>query len=121
VQAQRGVRGDYFVDRLGGWTQVILAGVSFGIVLARFKVSFEIANVVLALLFFSEIVGAIAITRSKIGPMRFAYWIYVVRVLSAFAYMSVIHGDKLARSTLGFPVIVVLYCWARVRALKERP
>lgn len=109
--------GEVFIDRLGGWTQVLLAGASLGIVLSRFSHGASTANAVLAGLFALEIFGAVAITLSRLGPMRVAFAIYGFRVLSALAYMSVVHGDKLARSTLGFTLVVFAYAWMRVRAL----
>jgi hypothetical protein len=121
VQDQRGIRGDYFTDRLGGWTQVLLALASLGIVLSRFRKEVLAADIVLAVLYALEVVGAIAITRSKLHLMRFALWIFIFRVVAGVALMGVVHGDKLARSTLGFPLVVAIYCWVRVRALERNP
>jgi|GEM_PF-2950900 len=122
VQDERPIRGDYFVDKLGGWVEILLAAASLGIVaFVRFKKEITPSDVALASLFLLEIVGAILITRSKFGLMRVALWIFAFRVAAGLAYMGVVHGDKLARSTLGFPVVVAIYCWARIRALKERP
>jgi hypothetical protein len=121
VYNQGGIRGDYFVDRLGGWTEVVLALASFGIVSYRIVHSAIASDVVLLVLYGLEIVGAIAITRSKLALMRIALWLFSFRVIAGVAYMAVIHGDKLARSTLGFPLVVALYCWVRVRKLTLEP
>lgn len=72
-------------------------------------------------MYFAEILGAIAITRSKVKWMQVAFWIFALRVLGGIGYMSVIHGDKLARSTLGFPLVIAIYCWVRCRALRANP
>ncbi len=98
-----------------------MAAASFGIVISRMKAEVKPADVALAGMFLLEVVGSVLITRSRLGLMRAAFWIFVLRILCAFGYMGVVHGDKLARSTFGFPLAVLIYCWARVRALKERP
>jgi len=121
VQEKPEIRGDYFIDKLGGWTEVLLALTALGIVLTRFKSETKPADVALAVMFGIEVVGAIAITRSKLPLMQFAFWLFAFRVLAGLGYMSVVHGDKLARSTLGFPIVVGIYCWSRVRALRARP
>ena len=121
MQQSRGLRGDYFVDRLLGWTEVVLALVSFGIVLSRFRAGFNEANGLLAISFLVEAVGGLLIVPSKEPAMRAAFWIFVFRVAAGMAYMSVIHGDKLARSVLGFPFLFAIYCWVRLRALKANP
>src|SRR5579862_967436 len=121
VDEKRGLRGDYFIDRLGGWTEVLLAATTLGIVLTRFKRDILPGDIAFAAMCVVEVAGAIAITRSKLTLMRLALWIFVLRVVGGMTYMSVIHGDKLARSTLGFPFVVALYCWARCRALKANP
>jgi hypothetical protein len=121
VQEQKGVRGDYFTDRLGGWTEMVLALASLGIVLSRFKKGILAADVALCFMYFSEIVGAALITRSKLPLMRVAFWIFTLRVIEGIALMGVVHGDKLARSTLGFPFVVAIYCWVRIRALRAQP
>lgn len=121
MRDQIGVRGDYFIDRLGGWFEVLLAFVSLGIVLARFRLGFSAGNVVLAALYGVEIVGAILITRSRFSLMKIAYALFLIRVLAGIAYSGVIHPDKLAERTLGFPILIVVYCFFRVRALRSRP
>ncbi|HVT13528.1 MAG TPA: hypothetical protein VHE55_14785 [Fimbriimonadaceae bacterium] len=115
------IRGDYFTDRLGGWFEALLAAVSLGIVISRIRFGIKSSDEVLGALYFLEIIGAVAITRSKERLMRFAFWIFAFRVLAGLGYMSVVHGDKLARSTLGFPVVVAVYCWVRIRALRTKP
>jgi hypothetical protein len=119
VQTQREIRGEVFTDRLGGWTQVILALTGFGITLSRMSKEVLASDVVLATLFALEVVGAISITFSKLPLMRFALWLFSFRVLAGIAYMGAVHGDKLARSTLGFPFLVALYCFARVRNMRS--
>jgi len=121
VLDQRPIRGDFFVDKLGGWTEALLAAASAGIVLSRMRKEIHPSDIALFALFMLEIVGAMAITRSRIGTMRFAFWLFSFRVLADIAYMGVVHGDKLVRSTLGFPLVVAIYCWVRVRALKAHP
>jgi hypothetical protein len=121
VQPQQEIRGEIFIDRLGGCTQVLLALAGFGITLSRMSKGVLISDIVLASLFALEVVGAIAITFSKLPLMRFALWLFSFRVLAGLAYMGVVHGDKLARSTLGFPFLVALYCFARVRGMRSAP
>ena len=121
MKEQREIRGDYFIDRLGGWTEILLALTAFGITLTRLKSEPKGSDIALAVMFAAEVLGAFAITRSKLPFMRVALWIFSLRVLCGLAYMSVIHGDKLARSTLGFPVVVAIYCWSRVRFLRTKP
>lgn len=115
------MRGDYFVDRLGGWTEFLLATVSLLIVVSRLRKEPVLSDEILLVLFAAEIVGAILITRSKLPMMKVALWIFSLRVVAGLGYMSVVHGDKLARSTLGFPIVVAIYCFTRIRALRLRP
>lgn len=121
MQGEPQIRGDYFTDRLGGWFEVLLGAVSLGIVIARVRFGLKGSDELLGVLYLLEIVGAVAITRSKEKLMQFAFWLFAFRVLAGVAYMSVVHGDKLARSTLGFPLVVAIYCWVRIRALRAKP
>ena len=98
---------------------MLLALTGFGIAVSRTSKVVVTSDLVLAGLFALEVVGAIAITRSKLPLMRFAMWLFTFRVLAGIAYMGVVHGDKLARSTLGFPFLVALYCLARVRNMSR--
>jgi len=121
VQGRRAIRGDYFIDRLGGWTEVLLALTSAGIACSRLRKGLLVADLALAGLYVIEILGALAITRSKLPLMRLALWIFSLRVVAGFVYLSAVHGDKLARSTIGFPIVVAVYCGIRVRALRAHP
>jgi hypothetical protein len=113
------IRGDVFIDRLGGSTEMVLAAVSLAIACNRMRGAFLVADLALAGLFALEVVGAAAIFRSRLPAMRFALWLFVFRVGAGVGYMSLVHGDKLARNTLGFPLVVAIYCWARVRAMRQ--
>ncbi len=111
------MRGDIFCDRFGGVVEIVLAGSSLGITL--FRKDFIAAYGAASALYGIEILGAILIMQSRLGAMRVALWLFAFRVLAGLAYLGVIHDDKLARSTWGFPVVVLLYCIMRVKALKR--
>ncbi len=118
----RPIRGDYFMDRLGGCTAAVLAGAGLGIVLFNPKQpGTPASHAILAALYGVEIVGAMMVARSKLPLMRLALLIFALRVVAGVAFMGVFHGDKLARSTLGFPILVAIYCFARVRSLRANP
>lgn len=111
------MRGEIFCDRLGAGTEILLAGAGLGI--TAFRKTFGMPDAISCGLFAMEIVGALLIARSRFGPMRLAMWLFVFRVVAGLAYVSVMHQDKLARSTLGFPVVVLAYCIMRTRAMKR--
>ncbi len=118
---QEGTRGDYFTDRLGGITAIILALVSLGIVISRFDGAPKQQDLMLAALYVLEIVAAGLILPSKRGAMNMAFWLMLVRVILGLIFVGVFRDDKLARTTIGFAMVEALYCWVRSRALLHRP
>jgi hypothetical protein len=121
VQKQTGLRGDYFMDKFGAVVAVMLGLASLGITLWRLSQGSKGSDMVLAAMYAAEVVGAAAIFTSRRPAMQFAFWVLTIRVIAGMVYMGVIHKDKLAQSTLGFPAVEALYCWVRVRALKAKP
>lgn len=115
--SEGGIRGEVFCDRLGACTEILLAGSSFGITV--FRKNFGLPDAFAAALYGVEILGAFLIMRSRLAPMRIALWLFAFRVLAGIGYLGAVHGDKLARSTLGFPIVVLAYCILRVRTMKR--
>jgi hypothetical protein len=109
------------MDKFGGIVAIILALASLGITLSRFANGAKTTDILLALMFAAEVAGAAAILPSKRAAMSAAFWILTFRVIAGVLYLGAIHNDKLARDTLGFPVVEAIYCWVRVRALKVKP
>lgn len=121
MQKPSGVRGDYFTDRIGGITAIVLGLVSLGIVISRFGGEPKTQDLVLAALYVAEVLGAAAILPSKAGPMRVAFWLLALRVLAGIVFLGMFRDDKLARTTLAFPILEAAYCWVRIRALQRNP
>lgn len=109
------------MDKFGSVVAVMLALAGLGITISRFAPAVKSTDVALAGMFAAEAIAAAAIFVSKRSAMNFAFWVLVIRVFAGLLYMGVVHDDKLARSTLGFPAVEALYCWVRVRALTARP
>jgi len=122
MRNQPPIRGDYFVDKLFGFAEALLAAVSLGIVVfARLAKVVHPWDVFLGACFLLEIAGAVLMMGSKERAMWGAFSVFCFRVLLGIGYMGAVHGDKLARSTLGFPLVFAVYCWLRARALQARP
>lgn len=116
------VNGDVFVDRLIGYTNLVLGLVLIGVAIYRAATEPELGAVV----HFARIgwlvlvaIANISVTRSTLRGMAFAACLFAVRMIYDLSVIRSAPKDRFASMALMYSALMLAYCLFRRRSLKR--
>lgn len=117
------IRGDVFLDRILGWLCLVCALPILGVAIYRLGHTMvgepswvQPAKVVFCAL---GIVGIAAIITSKPGAIRFAMWLYGLRLLALIAMYPWSGGPRFWGTELIWDLTVIFYCQLRLKTKQD--
>ena len=112
------IRGDFFVDRLVGYTTLALSLVVLGAAVYRLATTGHAATEgVRVALILAAMAGALAIVRSSREAFAVATCLFALRLAAGLAYLPQLATDRYLSMQLFFDLAMIAYCVLRGKAL----